>query len=260
MLEAAWAALRDPASFDAHGAQAFFAASTPLPAAVICLYLVLVRLGPRWMESRPPFQLRTTARVWNLCVALFSVMGACYCAPHLASQWYAHGFWFTTCADVYELAGSGHVALWAVLFTWSKLFELFDTALLVLRKRKLITLHWFHHASVIAFAWAAWIYETPCALWYGAMNYSVHAVMYSYFTLTGVPACRAAALRFAPLITSLQIAQFVWGTLINLYAAAAYLAPSVGCAIRPRILQIGTTSARGCAAARTPRMRRLRAG
>ena len=191
------------------------------------------------MESRPPFRLRTTARVWNVCVALFSVMGAYYCAPHLASQWYAHGFWFTTCTDVYELAGSGHVALWAVLFTWSKLFELFDTALLVLRKRKLITLHWFHHASVIAFAWAAWIYETPCALWYGAMNYSVHAVMYSYFTLTGVPACRAAVLRFAPLITSLQIAQFVWGTLINLFAAAAYLAPSVGCAIRPQILQIG---------------------
>ena len=46
-------------------------------------------------------------------------------------------------------------------------------------------------------------------------------------------------LRFAPLITSLQIAQFVWGTLINLFAAAAYLAPSVGCAIRPQILQIG---------------------
>jgi len=31
----------------------------------------------------------------------------------------------------------------------------------------------------------------------------------------------------------------VWGTLINLFAAAAYLAPSVGCAIRPQILQIG---------------------
>ena len=27
------------------------------------------------------------------------------------------------------------MALWAVLFTWSKLFELFDTALLVLRHR-----------------------------------------------------------------------------------------------------------------------------
>ena len=45
MLEAAWAALRDPAGFDAHGAQVFFVASTQLPAAVICLYLVLVRLG-----------------------------------------------------------------------------------------------------------------------------------------------------------------------------------------------------------------------
>jgi hypothetical protein len=39
--------LRDPAGFDAHGAQVFFVASTQLPAAVICLYLVLVRLGPR---------------------------------------------------------------------------------------------------------------------------------------------------------------------------------------------------------------------
>ena len=154
-MDSLWRGLRDPASFDAHSTQVFFASSTPLPAAVICLYLVLVRLGPRWMESRPPYQLRTTARVWNIFVALFSMMGAYYCVPHLASQWYVHGFWYTTCADVYELAGSGHVALWAVLFTWSKLFELFDTALLVMRKRKLITLHWFHHASVIAFAWGA---------------------------------------------------------------------------------------------------------
>ena len=152
---AALQALRDPAHFDAHGAQAFFASTTPLPAAVIALYLVLVRAGPRWMASRPPFKLQTTARVWNVCVALFSIMGAYHCVPHLASQIFAHGFWYSTCADVYELAGSGHVALWAVLFTWSKLFELFDTALLVLRKRQLIPLHWFHHASVIAFAWAA---------------------------------------------------------------------------------------------------------
>ena len=236
---AAWTALNDPASFDAHGARDFFASTTPLPAAVISVYLVLVHVGPHWMASRPPFQLQTTARVWNVFVALFSVMGAYYCVPHLASQIWAHGFWFSTCADVYELAGSGHVALWAVLFTWSKLFELFDTALLVLRKRKLITLHWFHHASVIAFAWAAWIYETPCALWYGAMNYSVHAVMYTYFLLTALPSCRASALRFAPLITSLQISQFAWGTVINVFAAVCYFTPAIGCAIRPQILQIG---------------------
>ena len=70
-------------------------------------------------------------------------------------------------------------------------------------------------------------------------NYSVHAVMYTYFLLTALPACRERVLRFAPLITSLQISQFAWGTVINVYAAVSYFTPSVGCAIRPQILQIG---------------------
>ena len=55
---------------------------------------------------------------------------------------------------------------------------------MVLKKRPLLLLHWFHHASVIAFAWASWVYATPLALWYGSMNFSVHAVMYSYFFAT----------------------------------------------------------------------------
>ena len=229
----------DSENFDGHSAQEFFANSIPLPAAVIVVYLIFVHYGPIYMAERPAFKLFTTARVWNIFVAIFSIVGAWNTVPHLVQQLWRHGFWYTVCADVYELAGRGPVALWATLFTWSKLFELFDTVLLVLRKRQLMTLHWFHHASVIAFAWAAWIYETPCALWYGAMNYSVHAVMYTYFMLTGVPSLRARVLRFAPIITSLQISQFAWGTVVNVYAAASYFTPSTGCAMRPQILQIG---------------------
>lgn len=110
------------------------------------------------------------------------------------------------------------------------------------------------------------------------MNYSVHAIMYTYFLLTAIPAYRASVLRCAPLITSLQIAQFAWGTVhrgafvcvlvgwvgwrqsrsmplrpapstrgfglrpvqaVNVFAAVAYLRPGVGCAIQPQILYIG---------------------
>ena len=205
------ASRRRKAVFDGHDAQRVFADHLEIPALAIVAYLLFVRYGQRWMASRPPFELRTTARVWNVATAAFSICGACVCVPHLARQLAAHGLWYTACADVYELAGYGSVALWAALFTWSKLFELFDTVLLVLRKRRVITLHWFHHSSVIAFAWAAWVYETPCALWYGSMNYSVHAIMYSYFFLTSTR-CRRRALRVAPLITALQISQFIWGT------------------------------------------------
>lgn len=230
--------LRYQREFDGHDAQQYFASHPGLPAVVIAVYLLLVWRGQAWMAHRLPFQLRTVSRCWNVGVALFSVCGAAVCVPHLFRQLREHSFWYTVCADVYDLAGYGAPALWASLFTWSKLFELVDTALLVLKKRPVIVLHWFHHSSVIAFAWAAWAYETPAALWYGAMNYSVHALMYSYFALTATARFRASVLRFAPYITSLQISQFAFGTVVNVFAAIAYNRPAVGCAIRPAILWI----------------------
>lgn len=224
--------------FDGHDAQRYFATHPLLPCVVVALYLGFVWYGTRFMDSRPPLRLHMVSRVWNLAVALFSVCGAAVCVPHLYGVLRQHGFWYSACADIYELAGHGAPALWASLFTWSKLLELFDTALLVLKKRPVITLHWFHHASVIAFAWSAWVYETPCALWYGAMNYSVHAVMYSYFCLTGVSCLRRVVLRAAPFITALQISQFGMGTIVNGLAGIAWASPTVGCAVHPVILQI----------------------
>ena len=224
--------------FDGHDAQRYFAAHPLLPSAVVAAYLCMVRYGVRWMESRPAMKLVMVSRVWNVAIALFSVCGAAVCVPHLYSVLRTRGFWYSACADVYDLAGYGAPALWASLFTWSKLFELFDTALLILKKRPVITLHWFHHASVIGFAWSAWVYETPCALWYGAMNYSVHAVMYSYFCLTSVPSLRRSVLRVAPCITALLISQFAMGTVVNGFAGVAWAMPSVGCSIQPVILRI----------------------
>ena len=226
------------AHFDGHHAQHFFATHPLLPAAVVAAYLLMVWQLPRHMADRPAFQLRGVSKCWNYGVAIFSICGAGVCVPHLWTQLRGHGLWYTVCADVYELAGHGPPAVWAAAFTWSKLFELFDTALLILKKRPVITLHWFHHASVIGFAWAAWIYETPAALWYGAMNYSVHAIMYTYFALTAVAQWRARVLRIAPVITALQISQFAWGTVINAIAAVAYAKPEIGCAIQPAILYL----------------------
>ena len=225
-------------NFDGHVAQSYFATHPWQPASVVIIYLFLVRMGPQWMAQRPAYRLQKVSRCWNMSVALFSVCGALVCVPHLARQLAAHGFWYSVCANVYDLAGYGPPALWAAAFTWSKLFELFDTALLILKKRPVRTLHWFHHSSVICFAWAAWAYETPAALWYGAMNYSVHAIMYTYFALTSVQGCRESVLRFAPAITSLQISQFAFGTVVNGFAAVSYLSPGVGCAIQPVILQL----------------------
>ena len=225
--------------FDGHDAQKVFATGWPLlPMAIVVPYLAFVYWVPHWMKNRPPFDVRVVARVWNIALAVFSICGAFVCVPHLAEQLYRHGFWYCACADVYELAGYGAPALWAAAFSWSKLFELFDTVLLILKKRPVRTLHWFHHASVVVFVWATWAYENPLALWFGAMNYTVHSVMYSYFALTSSNRWRAAALRIAPAITLLQISQFAMGTILNGFATVAFFTPDVGCATKPAILQL----------------------
>jgi hypothetical protein len=45
--------------------------------------------------------------------------------------------------------GSGAVILWMSFFTVSKIFELWDTFFIVVRKRPLILLHWYHHVTVL---------------------------------------------------------------------------------------------------------------
>ena len=221
--------------FDAHWGQRYFEQHQHVPVLAICLYLAGVYFGPRWMASRRPVRLVAISRVWNASLALFSICGVAACVPTLVGHLWHRGFHHSVCADCYELAGTGAPALWAVLFCFSKLAELLDTALLVLKKRPLLLLHWFHHASVIAFAWASWVYATPLALWYGSMNFSVHAVMYSYFFATSFD---RRVLRAAPAITTLQLSQFAMGTVVNFYAYWAYARGS-GCAVDVDILYLG---------------------
>lgn len=66
--------------------------------------------------------------------------------------------------------------------------------------------------------------------------------MYTYFFLTSTR-CRRRVLRVAPLITSMQIAQFAWGTVVNVYAALLWAnrAHGWGCSIHPNILLIGAS-------------------
>lgn len=224
--------------FDGHIAVNYFATHTWVPAVATAAYLLFVRYGQQMMERRPPFLLLTASRCWNICIAIFSMCGSCVCVPHLYKQLTLHGFWYSVCADVYDLAGYGPPVVWAVAFVWSKMFEAVDTALLILKKKRVITLHWFHHASVICFTWSGFVYENPAALWFGSMNFFVHSIMYTYFALMSYPQLRDRVRRAAPIITALQIMQFAFGTVVNAFAAGAYLVPSVGCAIHPFILQL----------------------
>ncbi|CAG7819710.1 unnamed protein product, partial [Allacma fusca] len=104
---------------------------------------------------------------------------------------------------------------WQFLFTLSKIAEFGDTVFLVLRKKKLIFLHWFHHATVLFFSWIVFVTEDPAVRRGGIINYSVHSVMYTYFAL------RALDFNFpvwlSKCITSMQIGQFGAVVVFSIY-------------------------------------------
>uniref|UniRef100_A0A669QKC9 Elongation of very long chain fatty acids protein 6 n=1 Tax=Phasianus colchicus TaxID=9054 RepID=A0A669QKC9_PHACC len=88
-----------------------------------------------------------------------------------------------------------------------------DTIFIILRKQKLIFLHWYHHITVLLYSWYSYKDMVAGGGWFMTMNYGVHAVMYSYYAL------RAAGFRvsrkFAMFITLSQITQMLVGCVIN---------------------------------------------
>lgn len=164
------------------------------------------------MANRKPFDLKVPLAVWNLLLSLFSAYGALRTLPHLIHRINTYTFEETICEHVYSAYGCGSVGLAVMLFIWSKIPELLDTVFIVLRKKPLIFLHWYHHISVLLFCWNAYVTESSAGLYFVAMNYTVHTVMYFYYFLQTIKLMP----KWFPswIITLMQICQMIVGTMI----------------------------------------------
>ena len=78
--------------------------------------------------------------------------------------------------------------------------ELGDTIFIVLRKQKLIFLHWYHHITVLIYCWYSFSQYTAPARWFVVMNFIVHSIMYTYYAFR--------ALRYTT-----AIEKFAWNTI-----------------------------------------------
>ncbi len=130
--------------------------------------------------------------------------------PYLLGTVIAKPYDCTVCDDGINSWGSGPTGLWVMLFIYSKIPELVDTVFIVLRKKPLIFLHWYHHITVLMFCWSAYSTMAASGLYFVAMNFTVHALMYGYYCLQALNVCPKSFPAY--LITLSQIAQMFIGT------------------------------------------------
>lgn len=190
-----------------------------IPFVVCGGYLIFIYQFSNYMKQREAFSLKTPLIYWNASLCLFSFIGAMQTVPLLMRLVYnSTDFKDTICNNPSQTWGRNP---WVGLFVYSKIPELIDTFFIVARKRPLIFLHWYHHVTVLLYCWHSYAVEAPQALYFIAMNYSVHAIMYGYYALS--------AMKIKPswlppvMITSSQIMQMVVGLFVQCNASYQYL-------------------------------------
>jgi hypothetical protein len=191
------------------------------PTVAICFYFLFIVVGQRLMRDRKPFGLKRLLAGWNLLLAVYSTCGALRLVPHLAYGHATNPAAYFVCRNAIVHSAQGSIYFWISLFIWSKYFELIDTAFLVLRKKPVNFLHWFHHATVLAYTWHSMAHQTSTGIYFAGMNYLVHSIMYFYYFLAAV----GRPPNWGLFVTCLQIAQMFAGIGINAYqyyASTAY--------------------------------------
>lgn len=183
-----------------------------IPVGSVVLYLLFCHFGRKAMENRKAFDLVNVLAAWNLFLSLFSTYGAVRTVPHMLHRVATMTFEDTMCEIPFSAYGAGACGLASVLFILSKVPELIDTVFIVLRKKPLIFLHWYHHVTVLLFCWNSYVTTAGAGLYFISMNYTVHAVMYFYYFLQAIKAIP----KWFPswTITLLQISQMIIGTFI----------------------------------------------
>ncbi|CAD5218241.1 unnamed protein product [Bursaphelenchus okinawaensis] len=172
-------------------------------------YLLVIFAGQKIMRKVQAFDnwmMDLILALWNLSFSIFSGIAAYKLLPELFHSLRTTGFVGSYCnkLDYYTDPTTGY---WGWMFVMSKAPELGDTLFLVLRKRPVIFMHWYHHALTFVYAQVTYSETQAWCRWSLALNLFVHTVMYFYFA---VRALHIKTPRWvAKFITTIQIIQFV---------------------------------------------------
>ncbi|CAD2215105.1 beta-ketoacyl-CoA synthase [Angomonas deanei] len=100
------------------------------------------------------------------------------------------------------------------LYVLSKGPEFTDTFFMLLSGKEVPFIQWFHHVTTFLYCWHAYSVGSSALNFAASLNYSVHVIMYLYFTLAEA-GLKSVVKRFSMLITTTQLIQFIYGSFLT---------------------------------------------
>ncbi|KAL6045213.1 Elongation of very long chain fatty acids protein [Balamuthia mandrillaris] len=176
-----------------------------LPVVSCVLYVLFVFLVPPLIKKEASVKFLLAA--WNLFLSVFSGLLFVFWGRPVWAQFAASGYSIYSLVCVPGPLLYGVNMFCAMLFAYSKYFELIDTVFLVIRKRPVNFLHWYHHTTVLLYTWFGVIIGLPAGMVFGIVNAFVHTIMYFYYFLAAI----GQRPWWGQYVTILQLSQMVVG-------------------------------------------------
>ncbi|XP_055931517.1 elongation of very long chain fatty acids protein 4-like isoform X1 [Argiope bruennichi] len=177
---------------------------------ILAAYVLFVMwLGPFWMRTRKPFDLKISMIAYNFFMSAFNLLLACQLYTRMTDNWHLKCLRGTP--EYYQKFQVNMSLIWNLFF--EKYISLIDTIFFVLRKKQhqISFLHVFHHTSMCLFSISFMTIPDPAFFLVFAMclNTFVHFVMYFYYGLSAFGKSIQKYLWWKHYLTLLQIAQFL---------------------------------------------------
>ncbi|KAK9768399.1 Fatty acyl-CoA elongase/Polyunsaturated fatty acid specific elongation enzyme [Basidiobolus ranarum] len=177
--------------------------STNTEVAVTCiLYLTIIFGGQYLLKNRKPFKLDLLFKLHNIFLTLISLGLLVLILENIIPIYARGGLLYAICDDS---AWTQRLELLYYLNYLVKYYELVDTIFLVMKKKKLEFLHYYHHSLTMVLCYSQLVGRTSVSWIPITLNLIVHVLMYYYY----YRATSGARIWWKKYLTTMQITQFV---------------------------------------------------